>query len=338
LAIGSKGGWPAPQERPGGSRSLAPVAHDGRVEGAVRAVEAACAQLFQRQYGLIAGEHAIAAGMTRAAIARRARSGVWLRFLPRVYALRGVPRTWHQAALATCLSIGDACLSHSAAAPHWELDGFSRGRIEVITARRPRPLPNAVVHKVRQIPRRHRRAVASIPVTCPELTLIDVAGCVDEVTLDLAFEDALRRGLTTIDRVAGMLAQRSRHGHKGSGAIADLLNRRMSDRRTTESALEMRLYRLLEDEPLPLPIPQFEIRSKGGLLARVDFAYPELKLALEADGHRFHSGRRDWEHDLRRINRLTTAGWRVLRFSWTDLTERPREVIGIIRSAFRECL
>src|SRR5438270_9369463 len=54
----------------------------------------------------------------------------------------------------------------------------------------------------------------------------------------------------------------------------------------------------------------------GHLIARVDFAFPAAKVAVEADGYRWHSGRAQWQQDLERRNALTNLGWRV----------RPRDV------------
>jgi very-short-patch-repair endonuclease len=71
-----------------------------------------------------------------------------------------------------------------------------------------------------------------------------------------------------------------------------------------------------------LPVPQYEVRDDdGGLIARVDFAYPEVRLAIEVDGYAHHSSRKQWESDLARQNRLIAAGWRVLRFSSRDVND-----------------
>ena len=59
-----------------------------------------------------------------------------------------------------------------------------------------------------------------------------------------------------------------------------------------ESPLERRFLRLLRAAGLPEPEVQYPIRDGERLVARVDFAYPEIRLAMEVDGYRWHGGRR----------------------------------------------
>ena len=50
----------------------------------------------------------------------------------------------------------------------------------------------------------------------------------------------------------------------------------------------------------------------------MDFAYPDLRLAVEYDGL-WHGGRRAFLDDRRRLNRLNAAGWSVLHMTVDDL-------------------
>lgn len=85
------------------------------------------------------------------------------------------------------------------------------------------------------------------------------------------------------------------------------------------------------DGGLPPPVRQYEVRdSKGKLVARVDFAYPEALIAVEADGHEFHSSRRDWQRERTRQNALIRLGWKIYRVTWEDATRRPRQVVADI--------
>lgn len=65
----------------------------------------------------------------------------------------------------------------------------------------------------------------------------------------------------------------------------------------------------------------------------VDNAFPEAKVAIEVDGYAFHSDPERFQHDRARQNYLILNGWRVLRFTWLDLFERPERVIAEIRRA-----
>jgi very-short-patch-repair endonuclease len=62
-------------------------------------------------------------------------------------------------------------------------------------------------------------------------------------------------------------------------------------------------------------------------------AYSHARLAIEADGYRYHSGRVPWERDRARLNDLTLLGWRVIHVTWTEFTRRPARTIDAIARA-----
>jgi very-short-patch-repair endonuclease len=69
------------------------------------------------------------------------------------------------------------------------------------------------------------------------------------------------------------------------------------------------------------------------VVAVVDFAYPDRRIAIEVDGYRWHAGRRRWERDLARRNALTALGWRVLHVTAADIEQRPGDMLAIVRAA-----
>jgi very-short-patch-repair endonuclease len=82
---------------------------------------------------------------------------------------------------------------------------------------------------------------------------------------------------------------------------------------------------------------QYEIPLGYGSL-HVDAAWPEVKLAVEFDGAAYHAGRDDWQRDLRRDAALAALGWVVLRFSYSDVTERPVCGAQVMAAFRRRCL
>jgi very-short-patch-repair endonuclease len=84
---------------------------------------------------------------------------------------------------------------------------------------------------------------------------------------------------------------------------------------------------------LPRPASQYEVSTRGQFVARVDFAYPDSRLAIEIDGDRWHSGRTARQRDNTRQNRLVAAGWVPLRFSWSDINDRSAFVVEQLRAA-----
>ena len=67
----------------------------------------------------------------------------------------------------------------------------------------------------------------------------------------------------------------------------------------------------------------------------MDFAYPDVRLAIEVDGFGVHGTPRAMAKDFVRQNGLVPYGWRVLRFTWRQVTQEPEMVAAAIRAALR---
>lgn len=164
----------------------------------------------------------------------------------------------------------------------------------------------------------------AIPVTSVARTLLDLSAVVNPLQVEVALESALRARLTTIAKLEDVL-HRSGRTVAGRALLAALLDR---PKTATESALEAIVWRELTRGGLPEPVRQHRILDQTGrFVARVDFAYPDALLAIEADGFRFHSSRGDWQRDRNRHNALTRLGWIIYRVTWEDATERPSRMI-----------
>lgn len=87
-----------------------------------------------------------------------------------------------------------------------------------------------------------------------------------------------------------------------------------------QSPQETRLRLLLHRSSLPRPVAQHVVRDRDGFVGRVDFAWPEARIALEYEG-RWHGDRQHVARDRRRLNRLTAAGWTVVFVTAEDLAD-----------------
>lgn len=67
-----------------------------------------------------------------------------------------------------------------------------------------------------------------------------------------------------------------------------------------------------------LLVPQFKIGRYY-----VDFALPDLKLAVEIDGRKYHSERDVFVRDRQRQRVIEKAGWRVVRFAALETLNDP---------------
>ena len=252
-----------------------------------------------------------------------------------MYRLAGVPLSWRQTLLAACLSSGpEAVASHRASAGLRNLAGIEPGAIEISVPRGKRKKRKGIViHEVQSLPSVDVTIVDSIPVTTVTRTLVDLGAVVAPKVLEEALDDALRQRLTSVSRLRWRLEELGSKGRAGIVAIRSLLDARGLGHITPKSDLETRFAQLRRDRGLPEPIAQYQIRDKGKLVAVVDFAYPDLRLAIEVDGYRWHTGKPRWAHDLARRNRLSALGWRVIHVTETDIEEQPGRVIGTIAAA-----
>lgn len=76
--------------------------------------------------------------------------------------------------------------------------------------------------------------------------------------------------------------------------------------------------------------PRLQVTIMG--VGRVDFLIGS-RLVIEVDGRAYHSDPERFEADRRRDARLSTRGYRVLRFSYKQVTERWSEVKAAITAA-----
>ncbi len=141
----------------------------------------------------------------------------------------------------------------------------------------------------------------------------------------VAIDMAVRAGLTdgaALGRYAE--AEMSRHGAGRLRALAAFAA-------PAESPMETRLRWLLIQAGLPPPEIQTNLHdSRGRFIGRADLYYPAAKLILEYDGG---NHRERLVEDDRRQNLLINAGFRLLRFTATDVYNRPEVVEAQVRGA-----
>ena len=101
----------------------------------------------------------------------------------------------------------------------------------------------------------------------------------------------------------------------------------------SESALETLVLQVLADAGLPMPTLQLVVRDGDRFVARLDFAYRDERVAIEADGYRYHDGRRAFDADRARANELQSLGWRVLQVTSKHIERDPLGVASWVRRA-----
>ncbi|MGY1748900.1 DUF559 domain-containing protein [Modestobacter sp. SYSU DS0511] len=258
------------------------------------------------------------------------RSGAWVRLFPDVYADAALEITHRVRARAVGrLLLPHGVVSGMSAAVLWGLADLAGAEDDVevtVAPGAPRgAAPGVTVHR-RVLCREQVRPVEGVRATAPETTALELAGRLpldDGVVLLDRFVAARTTTLATLQLTAAELTGRGCRRARTACALADGL---------AASPQETRLRLLLQRSPLPSPVAQYVVRRDGTFLARVDFAWPEHRVALEYEGA-WHTTR--IAADRRRIEALQAAGWRVLFVTAADL-HSPAELLARIAAALTE--
>lgn len=249
----------------------------------------------------------------------------------RIYRLAEYPVSWNQDVLAaTLLAYGVA--SHRTALVLLKLGGYSGTLIDVTTTRRRSSLPGVHIHYSPTLVASDVRRIGPIEVTNATRTLVSVGTLISERALEEALDCALSSGQTTLERLEERIQTLEGRGRRGPRALRTLLKKR-SCGPAAGSPLETGLVRVLRHHGLPDPARQITVSDEDGVVGRLDFAYPEHRIAIEVQSYRWHSSRRALDKDADRFTRLQTLGWIVILVTYEDLETRPATVAARVRSA-----
>jgi len=285
-----------------------------RADGAERAVAALAAS----QHGAFGTAQAARKGMTRKARRVRVERGQWLDAARGVLVIAGTPVTWRQQLMVGVLS-SRGVVSHSSAAALHGLDGFKEGDLHLTVQRGRCPAPPGfVVHRASVLDACDIAIVDQIPATNVARTLSDLGAVATDDRVEQALDDALRRGFSQ-RWIEETLARVTRPGPNGSGSLARVLSRPDRSGRLPDSMFERLIQRVLRDGGLPEPVRQHPVLDDdGSLIGRLDIAWPEARLGIEATSKTWHTGLRHVRRDKVRDRRVAGRGWQLIYPSWED--------------------
>jgi very-short-patch-repair endonuclease len=287
-------------------------------------------RIGNRQHGLVTTDQALQS-RTRHELQHLVSSGRLEPVRRGVYRCAGAPETWHQHLLAACLAVdGHAVASLRAAAALWELPGFDADILEITVPGRQNPRPSdIVVHQTNVWGPIHATSRHRIPVTSVARTLCDLTAVVWPWRVERLVNDAERRGIVTLRQLHRVFQALENRGRRRSTVMRAVLADRIDGVRPGGSDREVDVAKLLVRARLPQPVQQYRVQI-GGRPVRLDFAYPDIKIAIEYDGWKPHRTRFAFDDDRARDNELEIRGWIVLRFTsrWTRT-----EILDTVRAA-----
>jgi very-short-patch-repair endonuclease len=279
--------------------------------------------------GVFTASRAAALGIDKKRLHRLVTAGTLVREARGVYRLAGAPLGFaDRVRIATERAGGVA--SHQTAGRLWGFEGCATTPIHVTVRHGTQRVPaeSVVVHTTRRSVAVDTVVREGVPVTRPSRTALDLAGAQvgDRQLLDYLNHCVAQR-LFTVAGLGRFLA--------GAGCVPGCVRLRtllgsMSD---IDSVAEARLVEVLVAAGVARPVTQFTIRDQGRFVARVDLAWPALRVALEVDGYRYHADIRSFVSDRERGNRIVACGWALLRTTPAAVRDNPHMVVSDVRAA-----
>jgi very-short-patch-repair endonuclease len=269
------------------------------------------------------------AGLSDAQWKRLFRQGVILPERRGVARLAGIPSTSLATITAAALAAGrDVVVSHTSAAHVWGVPIVGDDPVHLIVPwhRRGLRLDRVVIHAptdlldLSGVPRQGLRVTNPMRLAC------DV-GAVAPDAVTTVLEHLFVRGAVRPDGVRAALARHSRRGRRGLSALRSALDAYPLGNKPPDSVLEPAMARLLTHHRLPAAT--FHAVVAGW---EVDFHVDHTPVVIECDGWSTHGlDREQFERDRRKDAELRASGYIVCRYTWRQVTRRPRWVADNLR-------
>jgi hypothetical protein len=210
-----------------------------------------------------------------------------------------------------------ACMGTAAA-----LHGFDLENTCAIHALDPgvrmRPTVGLMVHQRTGAP---LQRVSGRLATAPAWTAVEVARQLRRPRALAALDAALHSLACT--RAELESAVREQKGRRGIVQVRELVQ--YADGRA-ESGMESEARLVMIDFGLPWPELQYEIHGRHGELWRVDFAWPEQRVAAEYESIDWHVGKAEMLSDKKRFAGVQELAWTVIPIVVDDVRRQPRRL------------
>ncbi|MGB3483170.1 MAG: hypothetical protein WBB07_13275 [Mycobacterium sp.] len=168
------------------------------------------------------------------------------------------------------------------------------------------------------------------PSTTPDWTAVEVARSLRRPRALATLDAALRSGRCTTRRL--LIAAADQKGRRGIVQVRQLIP---LARAQAESPMESEARLAMHDGGLPAPELQHKVIDRNGRVWRVDFAWPDRRVAVEYDGYDWHSGPDDFARDRQKRAALHEVGWTVISIVAADVRRTPWDTVRRIDHQLR---
>lgn len=222
-----------------------------------------------------------------------------------------------------------ACLGTAAALYGFDTDADPRLHV-LDPGIRLRPTPDVMVHQRLGAP---LRTVGGRLATAPAWTAIEVARTLWRPRALATLDTAVRIGACTPPELRQVISEQ-----KGRRQIVKVRELATYIDGRAESEMESEARLVFIDAGMPMPELQYEIVDRWGDRWRVDFAWPEARLAVEYDSIDWHMGPKALLHDRLKIARLQECGWLSVPMTVNDVRRDPLRLVARINAHLNQRL
>lgn len=217
-----------------------------------------------------------------------------------------------------------ACMGTAAAAYGFDTERTASLHVLDPDGRQLRSTNGLVVHRRDDAP---LTTVGGRTATAPAWTAIEVARGLRRPRALATLDAALRSRTCGREQLMRVLDLQS--GRRGIVIAREMFSLASP---LAESPMESEARLVMLDGGLPPPVLQYEVVDLSGRLWRLDFAWPEYRVAAEYDGVDWHSGPDAFRRDRARAAALQDLGWVVVPIIAEDVRHQPAQLVRRIES------
>jgi len=207
-----------------------------------------------------------------------------------------------------------ACMGTAAALHGFDLENTSAVHV-LDPGVRLRPTRGLMVHQRVGAPLQRVRGRLA---TAPAWTAVEVARTLSRPRALAALDAALHSMRCTRADLESTV--REQKGRRGIVQVREVLQ--YADGRA-ESAMESEARLVMIDYGVPPPELQYEIHGRDGEIWRVDYAWPEQRVAAEYESVEWHAGRLEMIKDKKRYAGVQETGWTLIPIVVDDVRREP---------------
>lgn len=278
---------------------------------------ASCEREARLRYGVIHRSQANFCRISNRTITRFVASGRWTQIHTNTFVPRPVPITWETRLLAACVEGGPGTVAAGGAV--LRLLGFPKymdADVEVACPRHLR-LEGVVTHKYRDMRPEDIVTIRKIPARRFEPTLLEMCGDpIERRFCGPLLDEALRRKLTHLRWLYRTGFNYGKRGRSGTRLYRRLVALRDADAALTDSELEMMFLNMSKRLSRTVVLHHVVTDELGNHISEVDFAIPDLKIAIPLNGYDPHKMRFKWDIDHKTVVLLQNLGWGVFPFTY----------------------